>query len=66
MRPYIKGLYKKLADIQLKIKTYQANCQHQGVVKTPRADTGNYDPNDDRYWYNCTCKDCNKFWTEDQ
>ncbi len=66
MKPYIKGLYKKLFEIQLKIESYQLKCKHINTIKTPRANTGNYDPNDDRYWFDCKCNDCNKFWTEDQ
>lgn len=65
MKPYIKGLYKKLSEVQLKIENYQANCKHLNLVKTARGNTGNYDPNDDRYWYECKCEDCNKFWIED-
>lgn len=66
MKPYIKGLFRELNELERKIEAYQTKCQHQGVVKTPRADTGNYDPNDDRWWYDCKCEDCNKFWTETQ
>ena len=66
MKPYIKGLYNQLDKLQLKIEAYQTKCQHSNAVKTPRADTGNYDPTNDRYWYECTCEDCNKYWIEKQ
>lgn len=66
MKPYIKGLYNQLNELQLKIKAYQTKCQHPDTLKTAMANTGNYDPNDNRYWYECKCNDCNKFWTEDQ
>lgn len=66
MKSYIKGLYNQLNEIQRKIESYQSKCKHEEVVKTPRSNTGNYDPNDDRYWYECKCKNCNKYWIEDQ
>lgn len=48
------------------IKHIQNNCEHKNVDKKYRGDIGNWCPSDDRYWIEYTCRDCNKFWTEDQ
>ncbi len=66
MTPYIRGLYNQLDKLHQQIVAYQLKCKHQGVIKIPKGSTGNYDPTDDRYWYECRCGDCNKFWTENQ
>jgi hypothetical protein len=44
----------------------QEACPHPDATKEPKANTGNYDPSSDCYWYDCHCPDCGKFWTEDQ
>lgn len=45
---------------------FQEECPHEYVTRKARSDTGNYDPSQDSYWYELTCKCCNKYWTEDQ
>ena len=47
--------YKKEQELQ-------AFCKHKNVIKTPRC--GGDSPT--RYWYECKCTDCNKFWTISQ
>ncbi len=59
-------LRAKGTAILKKIIEIQAACPHTNVVKIPDADTGNYCRADDSYWYNCSCPDCLKTWTEDQ
>lgn len=61
---------KKLEKLQAKEKTVAAEiellretCEHPAVVKTYRADTGNYDSRDNQYWTEYTCPDCGKFWS---
>lgn len=44
----------------------QNSCNHPGATRTPRANTGNYDPGCDSYWMHCVCPDCGKIWQEDQ
>lgn len=46
--------------------TTEVECRHPDAEKTYHGDSGNYDPNDDRYWYEFYCPDCGKRWTEDQ
>lgn len=55
----IQKAYKELADLQ-------NSCPHTNVTRTPKANTGNYDPSADRYWYEFKCPDCGKFWIKDQ
>jgi hypothetical protein len=59
----MKRLQNELVKIQEKIKKYQLKCQHLNVVETPRGNTGNYDPNDDKYWTEYSCPDCLKQWS---
>ena len=44
----------------------QNSCEHPAAIKVPRADTGNYDPGCDAFWFDCVCPDCGKTWREDQ
>lgn len=67
MKPYIKRLFRKRDEILTKIINYQDfTCKHFNVKRTPKSNTGNWDRTDDRYWLECKCEDCDKFWTEDQ
>lgn len=66
MNSYITGLYRRIKEIQCKIETHQSKCKHINILKTPHSNTGNFDPNDDCYWYVCKCENCNKVWTENQ
>ena len=59
-------LKKQLDAAQHKIDALRARCPHTEAKKVPKASTGNYDPSDDRYWYNCSCPWCGQYWTEDQ
>lgn len=47
------------------LKVLQETCEHTGLQKQHKADTGNYDPSADRYWTEFTCPDCGKKWTEE-
>lgn len=57
-----------LAEKKLEIRkiNMQNECEHPNVTKTAKADTGNWCPQDDSYWYEFRCPDCSKFWTENQ
>lgn len=55
----IVRLRKKVADLQ-------EACTHEGLVKVPKANTGNWCKDDDSYWYECACPVCGKNWMEDQ
>lgn len=44
----------------------QQICAHPAVIRTPHADTGNYDRSQDRYWEACSCPDCGKIWEEEK
>lgn len=64
---------RKLAIInkhQLKWDTaereLQSICTHPDATKKHCGSTGNWDRNDDSYWIEFKCPDCNKFWTVDQ
>lgn len=62
----IKAYEKEIDKIYAKIHRLQENCKHKNVNKIPKGDTGNWDKSDDAYWYEITCKDCDKYWTEPQ
>jgi predicted RNA-binding Zn-ribbon protein involved in translation (DUF1610 family) len=48
------------------LKFLQTKCTHPNVVSQYKADTGNYDKSQDRYWVEFRCPDCGKQWMEDQ
>lgn len=67
------GIIKKAAFLRWQIvsaeqdlRTLQAACPHTQVTKVAKSNTGNYDPSVDSYWYEFSCPDCGKWWTEDQ
>jgi hypothetical protein len=64
----IKKLRKQIKDLENQIEEIQEECIHpkRCVTKTPRGSSGNYDPSNDRYWYECECSLCEKRWTEPQ
>lgn len=50
------------------LANHTATCTHPHQYLTIKADanTGNWDPNDDSYWYVIKCARCDSRWTEDQ
>lgn len=49
------------------IEKLQQICSHKNADKTPRSDTDDYDRGYNvRYWYECKCRDCDKYWEEPQ
>jgi len=44
----------------------QKSCKHLNFTKKNCGSTGNWDRNDDEYWVEFKCHDCQKFWTEEQ
>ena len=64
---------KSVGEIKIKINSLwkevdeiQKNCKHLIVKTVLKADTGNYDRSQDRYWKEITCFACEKQWTEEQ
>lgn len=62
----VRAYEKEIELIYKKIRKLQEKCKHKSVIKLPKGDTGNWDRNDDAYWYEITCLDCDKYWTEPQ
>ena len=54
---------EKLNNLRVEL---QNQCPHDGLEGTMHGDSGNWVRGDDRYWVNLKCKDCGKYWTEDQ
>lgn len=48
-----------------KVEILQDICTHPNVTKISKSNTGNYDPHGDKYWKECRCPDCDKYWRED-
>ncbi len=61
-----KTLLDKLKIYSDEMKIIQDECTHPNAVKINKSNTGNYCPQDDHYWRECSCPDCLKTWTEDQ
>ena len=67
VRRQIRALKLDIESAQETIHSIQTEvCEHPFVIKTPRADTGNYDRSQDHYWYDCKCPDCENTWMENQ
>ncbi len=67
MHQAIKLLYSIKDEVNKTITKLQAECPHsdETLLKKYEADTGNYDPSDDRYWANLWCQICGARWTVD-
>lgn len=48
-----------------KLKLLQENCPHKDLYGKYKSDTGNWCSQDDRYWLELKCNDCNKMWDVD-
>lgn len=59
-------ILNQIKDLQRELELHQSKCKHKKVQKTPKADTGNFNPYDDHYYYTCYCTTCQKRWIEDQ
>lgn len=66
MNKMVSDLKTKILKLSQVIQQIQEDCPHTDVKKVPKSDTGNWCPQDDSYWYECRCPECDKFWTEDQ
>jgi hypothetical protein len=66
MDKVVERLYIRRQSINKKIKEYQDLCLHKNLKMIPRSNTGNLDTNDDLYWLECKCVDCDKYWWEPQ
>lgn len=55
---------RRLTTAQNDLAVLRMQCPHANVKRTPRSDTGNWSPSDDRYWDACECLDCGKHWTD--
>lgn len=71
----IEIIKQKVIKIQNRIKkldqeliNIQEACLHPKdyLEKKANANTGNYDPSSDCYWYDCHCSLCDKYWREEQ
>ena len=62
----MQRIVKEIEVLEVEENSIQETCQHPDVEKIPKGNTGNWSPDDDKYWYNCKCPDCLKWWTEDQ
>jgi hypothetical protein len=68
-RRYIQETRDDLISARKKLEYRELNlqneCQHIAVVKTHKANTGNYSPSDDCYWTEFSCPDCGKRWQQE-
>lgn len=56
----------QITELYKELRVHQDKCGHPHLEKVADSNTGNYDPYNDRYWYNCFCPTCKKRWIEDQ
>lgn len=62
----IKAKQKKLQALVDDITQLRFQCPHPEVIKTARANTGNWCKDDDHYWYEFICEECGTQWQEEQ
>ena len=59
-------LVDEIQQLQKELRRHQNKCKHKSAKKVAQSNTGNYDPSADRYWYDCKCPTCLRFYTEPQ
>ena len=69
----MKNVSKKIDSLNLKIallydqiRRIQDSCPHPNASKKPISNSGDWDYATTKYWYECRCPDCSKFWREPQ
>lgn len=62
----VDRLEKKIQLLMQERMEIQNSCPHNNIQYTPKGDTGNWDRNDDSYWYEIICLDCKKKFSIDQ
>ena len=62
----VDRINKKITALIKERDNIQEECEHKDIQYTPRGDSGNWDRNDDSYWYEITCLDCGKRFSIDQ
>ncbi len=58
----LAGAMRMLRD---EMEALQEQCPHEHLVGKYKGNTGNWCPQDDSYWIDAHCKDCNKRWLID-
>ena len=58
VRTKMNTLIRKKNNIDEQLKELQSQCTHENFTGTYGCDTGNWCRDDDSYWINFTCLDC--------
>jgi len=59
-------IQQEIVKLNDELRKHQGKCKHKKRECINKADTGNWDRNDDIYWKECYCPTCLKRWSEDQ
>lgn len=54
-------LQNRIRNYQQRIRDLQAQCPHDIVAGYYKGNTGNWCPQDDRYWIEAECQECLKY-----
>lgn len=63
MKKNIQKLIDKIEKAEEDLEKARNECPHVNTVEKCCGDRGNFDPSNDSYWTEYTCKDCGKFWS---
>jgi hypothetical protein len=61
-----KRIRKKIDDAYAALTALQAECTHPNASKEYKGSTGNWCKQDDYYWIDYKCPECDKHWTTPQ
>ena len=65
MNTKVESVIKKIKKYNEQLKVLQSECPHENVSAFYDASSGNFDPMDDKYWLEVTCKDCDRHMSFD-
>jgi hypothetical protein len=67
MKRSVKSLLKQITDLEFRLKRIQDKCKHEHFESANTGLTGNFCPDDDRFYVSVKCLDCDKrmtFWSD--
>ena len=64
----VDEIKNQISILKEELNQIQLECSHPKscLKKVSHSSTGNFDPDDNRYWYNYHCSLCDKSWTENK
>jgi transposase-like protein len=64
IRRQVTSINEQIVALHEELQELRQKCPHPNLVVEHKGNTGNWDPNDNRYWTENSCPDCGKQWNQ--